>query len=131
ESSSTPRDARENGSGTRRGRSLEPLGGAGALGLNYRASGDAKGGAGHCRKRRINESGIEQTAAAFDVTLKTPTSRQGTGGLLPTLKAGAYLRRNSGVFEETPRMRVASLRGFSFANGRAGLFPSPALGERP
>jgi len=56
-----------------------------------RTSGLANGGAGHCKERWINESWIEQTVVAFDVTLKTPTSRQGTGGLLPTLKAGAPL----------------------------------------
>jgi hypothetical protein len=32
----------------------------------------AKGSAGHCRERRINESGIEQTGVAFDVKLKCP-----------------------------------------------------------
>src|SRR5262244_3795702 len=31
-----------------------------------------------------------------------PTSQQGTAAWCPPLKAGASLRRNSGVFEETP-----------------------------
>jgi hypothetical protein len=31
--------------------------------------GYAKGGARHRREKRINESGIEQTVVAFDVTL--------------------------------------------------------------
>src|SRR5262249_27368322 len=41
------------------------------------------------RERQIDESGIEQTVVAFDVTLKMPTSQQGTAGLLcpPNLKA--------------------------------------------
>jgi len=29
-------------------------------------------------EKNINESGIEQTVVAFDETLKTPTSQQGT-----------------------------------------------------
>jgi hypothetical protein len=37
----------------------------------------AKVGAGHCREKRINESGIEQTVVAFHVTLKMRTSQQG------------------------------------------------------
>jgi hypothetical protein len=56
---------------------------------------------GICRERRINESGIEQTVVAFDVTLKMPTSQQGTAACCPPLKAGASLGR-AGVFEETP-----------------------------
>ena len=35
------------------------------------------------RERRINESGIQQTVVAFDVTLKMPTSQQGTAAFCP------------------------------------------------
>jgi hypothetical protein len=36
------------------------------------------------RERRINESGIEQTIVAFDVTLKASDISAGSGGLLAT-----------------------------------------------
>src|SRR5262245_18638279 len=43
-----------------------------------------QGSAGHCRERRINESGIEQTVVAFDVTLQVSDISAGSGGLLAT-----------------------------------------------
>ena len=89
------------------------------------SSGLAKGGAGHCRERRINESGIEQTVVAFGVTLKMPTSQQGTAAWCPPLKAGASLRRNSGVFEETPH--ASGLAAGFFFSGRWNQFAATRI----
>jgi hypothetical protein len=81
-------------------------------------------------KLRINESGIEQTVVAFDVTLEMPTSQQGAAAFCAHQPEGQALPagRELGC-SKRPRRRVASLRGFSFANGSTGLFPSPALSE--
>src|SRR5262249_35503578 len=86
-----------------------------------RASGLANGSAGH-RRKRVNESGVGQTAAVFDVMLKMPTSRQGSGGLSPTLKAGASLG-SQGV-RRGPACEVAPSAAGFFS------FPPPALSER-
>ena len=61
------------------------------------------------RKRWISESEIEQTVVAFDVTLKTPTSQQGTAAFCAHLEAGAPLG-----FEETPQASGLAAAGFFF-----------------
>jgi hypothetical protein len=38
---------------------------------------------GIAKKRRINESGIEQTVVAFDAIFKMPTFQQGTAAFHP------------------------------------------------
>jgi hypothetical protein len=90
------------------------------------------------RERPINESGIEQTVIAFDVTLKMPTSQQGTAAF----PFGRALPWGAGMFEETPQ---ASGLAAAFSSGRtwAGSvsqrsfriflprgFPWEATGER-
>src|SRR5262249_58666941 len=60
---------------------------------------------------------FEQTVLAFDVTLRMPTSQQGTAACCPPLKAGASLRR-AGVFEETPHASGLAA-GFFFRQRRA------------
>ena len=83
------------------------LGMPGAL---ARASGLAKGWRGAlAEKDGSNESEIEQTVVAFDVTLKTPTSQQGTAAFCAHLEAGAPLG-----FEETPQASGLAAAGFFF-----------------
>jgi hypothetical protein len=66
---------------------------------------------GHCRERLINESGIEQTVVAFDVTLKMPTSQQGTAAFFSSHLTGQPALMKAEVFEEDPA--AWPLRGFS------------------
>src|SRR5262249_26380686 len=72
-------------------------------------------GRAHRREIRINESGIEQTVVAFDVTLKCRhLSRERA---LP-LRAGA-LSGSRGISEETPHASGLAA-GFFFRQGRRG-----------
>jgi hypothetical protein len=82
------------------------------------AYGPAMGAAGHCRKRLINESGIEQTVVAFDVTLKMSISQTSQAPVVTHRCGKSWGVRRGPACEFAP-----SLRGFSFANGSAGLFP--------
>src|SRR5262249_43981345 len=68
-------------------------------------------------KRQVNESGIEQTVVAFDVKLKTPTSRQGTAAF--THPQGWRSLGEPGC--STPHASGLGC-GVFFANGVAGPY---------
>src|SRR5262249_54871007 len=76
-----------------------------------RASGLANGRAAHRREIRINESGIEQTVVAFDVTLKSVghLSRERRPFSYP-LTPALPVEKGAGVSDETSH--PSSVRGF-------------------
>src|SRR5215475_12668748 len=85
------------------------------------ASGHAMGSAGHCRKKRpINESWIEQTVVAFDVTLKMSISQTSQAPVV-THRCG----KSWGV-RRGPACEFALAAGFSFLAGGTSS-PRPEL----
>src|SRR6516225_10568663 len=62
-----------------------------------------------CGALAERRTGIELTVIAFDVTLKMPTSRQGTAAFYPPLRLALPWEER-----ETPHAKSPSLRGFLF-----------------
>ena len=70
--------------------------------------------ASQCGALAERRTGIELTAIAFDVTLKMPTSRQGTAAFYPPLRLALPWEER-----ETPHAKSPSLRGFLFWQAEA------------